>query len=205
MYPDEIEIPMLMVGGWFDHNTQINLEVFESLVNESAIEIKDQHKLLMGPWVHGGTGAANVGSSNQGDLSFPEAAGWNALLGMEFFDHYLRDIDNGWEDRERYTFFQMGEQLWRESSVWPPQGTSIDTWYLQEDLQITTIAPTTTDLHLDWAYDPEDPSPTIGGKTLNLALLQGPYDQAEVELRQDALVFTSPVWKRRFRYKEPYL
>jgi predicted acyl esterase len=40
-------------------------------------------------------------------------------------------------------------------------------------------------------YDPDDPSPTVGGQTLSWSYLHGPTDQAEVLERDDAAVFTT--------------
>jgi hypothetical protein len=39
--------------------------------------------------------------------------------------------------------------------------------------------------------DPKNPSPTIGGQTLSLSLDQGPYDQSELETRNDVIWFES--------------
>jgi predicted acyl esterase len=194
MKPESVEVPMLLVAGWFDHNTEWDMILIDTLANASPTAVKDQHKILIGPWVHGGTGQAAVGTEQQGELSFPEAAGWNHLLETEFFDYHLRGIANGWDERERYIYFQMGDNIWEESEVWPPEEVQYHTLFLFKNGE---ILPYQSDVGLDkssFFYDPEDPSPTIGGKTLNDDLLQGPYDQsAEVESRPDVLLFSTPV------------
>lgn len=194
MKPESVEVPMLLVAGWFDHNTEWDMILIDTLSNASPAAVKDQHKILIGPWVHGGTGQAAVGTEQQGELSFPEAAGRNHLLETEFFDYHLRGIDNGWDERERYIYFQMGENAWGESPIWPPEEVEYQSFYLFKNGE---ILPYQSDIGLDTSsffYDPEDPSPTIGGKTLNDDLLQGPYDQSEeVESRSDVLLFSTPV------------
>ena len=185
LYPEEIEVPMFLVGGWFDHNTDEVLFMLDQLRTNSGASVQDKHKLIMGPWVHGGTGIAFVGSEIQGDLTFPEAAGMNREYGMRFFDYYLRDISNGWDTLSTFQYFQSGDNEWKTSEVWPPAGVANQTYYLQNDLEISNEMPNNPSGSHSFSYDPEDPSPTIGGKTLSLGLTQGPLDQTdEVESRK---------------------
>lgn len=192
MYPEDIAVPMLLVGGWYDHNTYADFLLIDTLATNSPPAVKELHKILVGPWVHGGTGPANLGSLLQGELTYPAAENYNDLLALDFFDHHLRDIDNGWEGNARYLYFQMGENEWRHSDIWPPLGTQPQTLFLHADGSIQLQPASGSTDALSFNYDPSDPSPTIGGKTLSLALDQGPYDQAPlVESRPDALIFTT--------------
>lgn len=194
MYPGNIEIPMFLVGGWFDHNTEDVLIMMDTLRHASAPSVQSQHKMLMGPWVHGGTGPAAVGTEQQGELSFPEATHRNREMGLQFFDFYLRNIDNGWDELAPYHYFQIGPNTWETATNWPPAPPVDTRYYLHSDLSLQSTAPTGSNEVLSFSYDPTDPSPTIGGKTLNLALLQGPYDQGpEVESREDHLIFSTEV------------
>ncbi|MBK7407905.1 MAG: CocE/NonD family hydrolase [Saprospirales bacterium] len=194
MNPELVDVPMLLVAGWFDHNTEWDMVLIDTLSKASPQSVRDKHKILVGPWVHGGTSQSSVGTGQQGELFFPEAAAWNDIKGLEFFDFYMRGVENGWEDQARYIYFQMGDNEWHESQIWPPAGGTSQTYYLHADGTILPEAPDTPNASLSFPYDPEDPSPTIGGKTLNPDLLQGPYDQAEeVESRADVLLFSTPV------------
>ena len=192
LYPDSITVPMLLVGGWYDQN--ISQVLFWSDLLSSKSPVAEQHKTLIGPWVHGGTGLAHVGSSVQGELEYPEAENWNVDFAWEFFDHHMRGIQNSWQLRQRYTYFQMGDDQWNASESWPPQPNSMTTLYLQPNQTISTIPSEESDANLSFVYDPDDPSPTHGGKTLSLTQLQGPFDQSDtVEGRNDNLIFTTSV------------
>ena len=192
MYPDEIEVPMLLIGGWYDINISQTIYLSDTLASSSPAGAS--HKTLIGPWVHGGNGQAVVGSINQGELFYPEAEKANTMAALDFFDFYLRGIENGWPERPRYTYFQMGDNSWETSAGWPPEGGTEMTFYLQENLGLSPALPASTTANLSFLYNPEDPSPTQGGKTLNLSQLQGPYDQSElVESRNDLLSFTTPI------------
>jgi predicted acyl esterase len=195
-YPDSIEVPMFLIGGWYDHNTDNVLFNLDELRSRSAPAVRNEHRALMGPWVHGGTGQANVGSAVQGELNFPQAEDWNDSLALRFFDYHLRNQANGWDTFPVLKYFQMGDNEWQNTSVWPPADAVSHDWYLHEDLSLREAMPG-ADGDLSFNYDPTDPSPTVGGRTLSLGLDQGPYDQApQVESRSDVLVFSTPVLDR---------
>ena len=84
----------------------------------------------------------------------------------------------------------MGQNKWHSSEIWPAETTKNYTLFLNANKDLSQSTPPNESLSYD--YDPEDPSPTIGGKTLTPGIDQGPMDQRfEVENRNDAVVFTS--------------
>ncbi len=187
-YPDSIAVPMLMIDGWYDHGTVSNVDFFKELRQQSPASVRDKHRLLAGPWTHN---AASGSPTNVGQLSYPQAQGWSDSLSLAFFDYHLRNINNGWNTTPFVNYFQMGENIWKNDSAWPPQ-TSTVPLYLHGSLSLNYIAPTLSNDNLGLPYDPHDPSPTIGGATLRTDLQQGPYDQAPiVESRPDVLKFTT--------------
>lgn len=193
-YPDSIRVPTFMIGGWYDHNTEVMLQFFNGIRNSSQLSVRDQHRLLMGPWVHGGHGTAYVGSATQGQLSYPEGAGWSDSLAWNFFDYHLRNISNGWNSTSYIRYFQMGDDAWQQSAVWPPAGVSDYSFYMHTDGSLNTVVPANGTGSLSYNYDPLNPSPTIGGCTLRADLDQGPYDQVpDVESRNDVLIFSTDV------------
>lgn len=190
-YPDSIAVPCFMIGGWYDHNVRLMLEFYNLIKQRSPTDVRATHKLLMGPWAHGGKGNAKVGSSNQGQLNFPNAQNKNDSMSVQFFDYYLRGIGNGWNNNPAITYYQMGDNKWMSSSVWPPQGINSKDLYLHGDGKINDTKGG-IDTVLTYQYDPQDPSPTIGGSTLRNDLDQGPYDQKSiVESRNDVLIFST--------------
>ncbi|MDA3911349.1 MAG: CocE/NonD family hydrolase [Bacteroidales bacterium] len=191
-YPESIDIPMLMICGWFDHDSEFKIQYFQDLLANSPSEIAEQHKLLIGPWAHGGFGQAQVGSEQQGELFFPEAEGYSDEYALAFFDYYLLNAYNGWLSNPTIKLFHMGDMEWRSSEAWPLPNTP-ETLYFQADGSLLNQIPELGDTCSSFLYYPQDPSPTIGGPTLRQDLLQGPYDQSiEVESRDDILIFDTP-------------
>lgn len=195
-YPDSIAVPMLMIGGWYDHNTESLVDFFSALRQQSPVAVRDKHRLLMGPWAHNTTSGS---PANVGQLSYPEAQGWSDSLSLLFFDFHLRNVNNGWNTTPYVNYFQMGENTWRNDSVWPPQ-SSVAKLYMHSNEVLDFSAPTLSNDNIGLVYDPHDPSPTVGGATLRLDLDQGPYNQAPwVEARIDVVKFTSAAFTQDVR------
>jgi predicted acyl esterase len=196
-YPDSIRVPCFMIGGWYDHNVELMMDFYKDVSTMSPVNVRDKHKILMGPWVHGGHGSARVGTDLQGQLSYPNAKDRNDTMALKFFDFYLRNISNGWESNSKYMYYQMGENKWLNSEVWPPASVANTTFYLHKDGELRLEMPTNNQDSLTFSYDPSNPSPTVGGCTLRNDLDQGPYDQKTlVEGRGDILVFSTPVFNK---------
>lgn len=190
-YPDEIAVPTMMIGGWYDHNIQGNINWFNEMDSLAPGPVQGQHRLVVGPWAHGGFGAANVGTATQGELSYPGAAGWSDSLALRFFDDHLRGVANGQANDPKIRYFNMGDDFWTfPASVHAP--TATQTYYLAPQGLLETTAPTAANGSAALVFDPRDPSPTVGGPTLTDSLGQGPYDQAPVvESRSDVLTFST--------------
>ena len=191
-YPDSIRVPCFMIGGWYDHTIEFMLPFFNELRTSSPSAVRNEHRLLMGPWVHGGHGIAQVGSATQGQLSYPNAVNWDDSLALRFFDYHLRNIANNWNTTPYVTYYQMGENVWENSPTWQPSGTTSTDFYFHHNKTMDNTLPTNNSDTLSFNYDPQNPSPTIGGPTLRSDLEQGPYDQRDsVESRNDILIFTT--------------
>ncbi len=201
LYPEQVAVPSFAVGGWFDHNQQASLRWFAGLRASSPAAVRDQHKLLMGPWAHGGFDGNGVDAGSAGELSFPEATGEADRMGRAFFEHHLLGAANGWPTEPFITYHQPGStdgNPWRSTPAWPPADSLRVRWYLQAgsnrtDGIIGTELPE-AETSMAITADPTDPSPTIGGRVLLSGLDQGPRNQApEVEARPDALLFSTAV------------
>ncbi|MCB9186144.1 MAG: CocE/NonD family hydrolase [Flavobacteriales bacterium] len=184
-YPEEMDVPFFMIGGWFDHNVRDMWNIFPAMVQNEPTNV--DHRMLFGPWTHGGHGSAAPGTAQQGDLNFPAAEGWETEKAVAFFAYHLLEQQNGWQNEPRIRYFQMGRDEWLEASEWPPISQTVN-YYLGSSSDIsTTLGASGTS---QYSSDPTDPSPTIGGPTLRADLLQGPYDiSGTVEARSDYALF----------------
>ncbi|MBC8145257.1 MAG: CocE/NonD family hydrolase [bacterium] len=193
-YADEIEIPMLLISGWYDHYPDDIIRAFDDLRTNSAADVRGLHRLIMGPWIHEG-----IGEAQQGALSYPNAAGVPDSIALQFFDHFMRDIDNGYVSRPRVQYFQMGSDEWRSTDSWNTLATNADTadYFLNIGGALTPTAGASGGA--PFTYNPRNPSPTIGGPRLvpfGDSVSVGPQDQRPVQARGDLLIFETSVLQR---------
>ncbi|MFT4644379.1 MAG: putative acyl esterase [Planctomycetota bacterium] len=190
-YPQDIEVPTLILGGWYDINTDDNIRMFEGIASQSTAA--NDLKMLLGPWAHGGSSfAGGFGDPIQGELQYANADYNNRVEALNFFDYHLRNVDNNWDEKGKITYFQMGADEWQTTEVWPPNNAGEVNLFLNESHLLTFEEPISESLSNSYLYNPLDPQPTIGGQ--NLSLDQGPFDQRDsVENRADNLVFFTEV------------
>ena len=187
-FPDLIEIPTLQIGGWYDHNIDRMMQFYKDSRNQAAAAVQDEQWLLVGPWVHGGTGIANVGSSVQGELDYPNAEFVNNEMAWDFLEYYLLDSVNDWQATPRITYYELGTETWKYSDQDDIASPTYEILYLNSANRLTTESGNgSTEL----ISNPNDPSPTIGGATLHPDLDQGPYDQTYLDGRDDIMTFSS--------------
>jgi hypothetical protein len=61
----------------------------------------------------------------------------------EMLDYFARHLKDGPEIREgrRIRYFTYGANAWKETDVWPPKGTRVQTWYFGEERSLVHAQP----------------------------------------------------------------
>ena len=191
---DTLAVPAFHIGGWFDIFLAGTLRNFQGLAKAGNAP----QKLLIGPWAHSSydryLGALEFGPL--GPANFSGAV----LDGNRWLDRHLRG-DEAVDTGPAVRYFVMGANEWRTADAWPPEGSVTERWYLHSEGsanslrgngQISHEKPAGDEPSDVFLYDPARPVPTVGGNTLMTSIRQpGPWDQREVEQRDDVLVYTS--------------
>lgn len=189
----KIKVPLLLMTGWYDHFPSSVIRVYSDVLERSAVTVKDQHKLVIGPWTHTG-----IGLEKQGEFNFPEAMEMPFAKVRQFFGHYLLGEDNNWVASPNITYFQMGENNWKTIDAWTTPGSDPDTLFaaypnglVAERWEIPDIV----EQKQSYVYDPRNPSPTVGGSRFSRLPAQnppGPMDISQkVESRNDCVILTT--------------
>jgi predicted acyl esterase len=192
-YPESINVPMLLITGWYDHNLDSPLIAFYALRDSSDQSVRDKHKILIGPWTHG-----ELGRLDQGELAFPDAVDSVRMPSFRIFDYYLCNINNGYESEPAIRFYTLGADTWKSTDDWFAYGNRSDTLYLQANGLLSDNPPGTANPPDSFPYDPRYPAPSIGGirfNPFNNNVIVGPRDQRDsVEARSDILTYTTAVF-----------
>jgi predicted acyl esterase len=190
-YPQEIDVPMLLMAGWYDHHSYSDgiFCIFNELRSLGGINGREHHKLIIGPWHHN-----HIGESVQGQLEYPNAAGTTETEALNFFDYWLRDIPNGYDNLPYVRYYQMGTNEWLNNETYPLDNVTPTFIYLHPAGILSEANPVDACPSDSFYYDPRNPSPTIGGVEISYLLVHGPYNQRWlVESRDDVVVFSTEV------------
>ncbi len=194
----ESKVPSFHVTGWYD---DVLVGTLENYVNMSTrakdARTRENQRLLIGPWEHRINQKRVLGKLDFG----PEAIIDFHELEVQWFDRWLKGIDNGVKKDARVRLFVMGANKWRSENEWPIARTRYVKYYLRSkgkansllgDGVLSTEAPAGGEPPDRFTYDPHDPVPY--STSPGFSQLGGPDDYQQVEHRQDVLVYTSAVF-----------
>ncbi|HVF52564.1 MAG TPA: CocE/NonD family hydrolase [Actinomycetota bacterium] len=192
---DRIEVPALIMAGWYDLLLASDLEHYASMKTEAATEeARAKTKLVIAPWSHGMflnvVGELDFGIRSSGllmDLKEDLTA-----MQLRWFSQRLSGIDTGIDDEPRVKIFVQGINRWRDEDDWP-LSRAVDTpWFLGAGDALSPAAPGPDEEHDSYVYDPSDPCPTLGGNLLMpRTYVPGPVEQSPILGRSDVLTYTS--------------
>ncbi len=181
LYWDDFpDIPILIVGGWYDSYTRATFQNYEGLASRKNSPVR----VLVGPWTHG---SATIDLSYAGDVEFGPEAALNTFrdLHLAWFDWTLKDKDTGQADAPPVRIFVMGGGdghrstsgrlfhggQWRDENEWPLARTQYTPYYIHAD-GVLSPERSVSNTQTTYRFDPSDPVPSIGGNVSSLSALE---------------------------------
>ena len=161
-----VTAPIHLIGGLYD--------IFLPWQLKDYVALKGAGKnpyLTIGPWVHMSPGL--IRASAQESLIWIKA-------------HLLGDRRDLREAPVRV--FVTGQGAWRDFAEWPPPGAREERWHLAAGGLLAPALPAASEPDR-YRYDPENPTPSVAGPTLNAS--SGTADNRALESRSDVLTYTS--------------
>jgi hypothetical protein len=204
---DRFDVPAIHVNSWLDLTPEQTLYIF-NLMQRNAVSTRarDNQFAILSPTVHCSSEAATertrVGQREFGDARLPYFR-----IYLDWFDHWLKGVENGVTDMPRVRYYVMGLNEWRSAPAWPIPDARPTPYYLTSGGRANTsrgngLLTTTLPEHDrtdTFTYDPANPFPSRGGTiccTGNRDDQPGVFDQSDLESRDDLLVYTTPVLER---------
>ena len=177
------DVPMTMVGGWYDSFTDSMLDVFTRLPSLHQSE----KRIIVGPWPH------PYGKPICGQATFGPAAELDEQsLQLEWFDHWLKGAP--WRTPANpVRYFRIGGAgasvkdaahinpggEWRTAKTWPPAGAVKYRLYLTASRTLDG-KPGASAKPIAYRFDPEHPNPTLGGRSGPACIVNQIVDRADV-------------------------
>ncbi len=195
-----VDAPALHINAWHDYGVNETLLQFEHFRQKCVSAHGREHQyVVISPMSHGT--AENL---SENTISGERAVGDARLdmwgLYLRWYDYLLKGIDNDFvRTTPRIQYYVMGLNRWKQTDVWPPRGTRQMPVYLGSGGRANTRlgdgtlgfeppAPFGHAAPFDrYVYDPASPI-WVGQCSVQF----GSYDQSEVELREDVLVYSTP-------------
>ncbi len=200
---DKFDVPALYVDAWYDYGAGDTFRMVDLVrKNSMSPQSRDNQFLIVSPTTHCRyeTAAEHtiVGDRDLGDARYDFFG-----LYLAWFDHWLKDADNGVEEMPKVQLYVMGKGEWRGENEWPLARTQFTQYYLRSggransrygDGRLSTDRPDAEPPD-SFTYDPRTPVPSVGGPNWGPEIpgfASGAQDQSDVEMRQDVLVYTTP-------------
>ncbi len=200
---DRFDTPMLYVDTWYDFAQADTLMMFNQMrTNAVSQRARDNQFIIISPTRHCSHSAATE-HTVAGERDLGDARKGFVDLYLDWYDYWLKGVDNGVTDMPRVQYYLMGANEWRSADTWPPAGTTSKRLYLHSggransrlgDGTLSDEAPA-QELADRFTYDPGTPVMSLGGQGCcsGMSTGQGGYDQSVNEMRHDVLVYTTDV------------
>ncbi|MEW2128940.1 CocE/NonD family hydrolase [Streptomyces sp. NPDC005435] len=162
-----LRVPTCLIAGWHDAIAGQSFEQYARLRRAGG-----ENALLVGPWTH------HTALQEGWPEVFAESLAWLRA-------HLC-------EDRSALRPTEVRVHLggaWRDVDQWPAKSADVS-WYPFPGAHLTRQAPVDNSPVESFGYDPDDPTPALGGPLLSPGA--GPRDNRPLEARADVLTFTGP-------------
>ncbi|MFP3144679.1 MAG: CocE/NonD family hydrolase [Caldisphaera sp.] len=200
-----IHIPVLHISGWYDDDligTYIN---FSTISNNISLDQKNYQKLIIGPWQHKVNRSQKIGDIDFGNSAIIDLR----KIELDWFDRFLKGINNGIDNDLPVEIFVMGENKWRKEKTFPIENTKYIPYYIHSNGKANSSEGDGTlnikipddEPYDQYIYDPSDPVRCILDP--NDISAEGPFDQSSLERRKDVLVYQTDVLKEEIEVTGP--
>jgi len=193
-YSDQIKVPQVHIGGWFDIFLQGTLDAFFAAQQHSQPDVRKHHKLVIGPWGHRWRYTGKLGEF---PLSAKQLRSPVEIDCKSWLDFHVKGEKNAVSNAATVQYYVMGPfdgsssrgNCWKTTDSWPPPGAVYQRFHLASDKKLSLkeeeAKPETV------LFDSQDLVPTVGGR--NLFMPDGPRDLQALIKRKDVIAYSTDV------------
>ncbi|MDF2943105.1 MAG: putative hydrolase CocE/NonD family protein [Herbinix sp.] len=183
------------VGGWYDIFCEGTICDYQKAV----VNTNKAQRLVIGPWSHNDLYSPLVGEVDFGIYSLKDVDQYDII-------RWFSGIMKNEQVQTGVSIFVMGTNKWINMKDWPPG-------YSKKRMYFSSIKGASSlygDGCLTWEavsepgsdsfiHDKDNPVPSLGGRCLDASTSSagrgGPFNQKQLELREDVLLYTSEALK----------
>jgi len=183
----QLRTPVLLRTGWYDWGINDALATWDLLMTATPEPVRSRCRLFIGPNAHNMPGY-HEGMGEHPELHHPYNATTTFEVLLRWFEAVRTDSVDPWPT---VIYYLMGANQWCAADAWPIPDARAVSLYLSARGVLSTQPPQAPCDPDSYTYDPNNPTPTIGGSIVSYVYPPGSVDVSEVQRRQDVLTYTS--------------
>jgi uncharacterized protein len=187
-----LHAPVLMITGWYDWGINDALATWEMLTREATESVRTRSRLIITPAAH------NTPGYHEGVEYHPELQHNHRLPNhVELLLRWYAAVREGNKaDWPRVIYYMLGANEWRTAPAWPVPEAQPVALYLFAGGALSARSPPAACPPDCYVYDPEQPTPTVGGSIVSSVYPPGSVDVAAVQARADVVSYTTAILTR---------
>jgi len=182
-----LQLPILLNTGWYDWGLDDTLATWSLLRGEPPAAQQSGYRLFIAPSAHNMPGY-HEGMTDHPELHHSHRVASSVELLLRWYAAVRENTLDSWP---RVIFYLMGANEWYCADDWPIPGAQSVALYLGCGGRLSSEVPQDDSAPDQYTYDPQAPTPTVGGSIVSYVYPPGSVDVSEVQNRQDVLVYTS--------------
>lgn len=191
---EKVEGGALHINSWHDYGANETILQFLHFQKNAVSDwARENQYLIMGPLSHCNIESVSNNMKNgERDIGDARFDVWGTY--KKWWDYSLKNEANGFQNTPKIQYFLYGANEWRSANQWPIAGTQPKRIYLTSAGEANTrlgngkLAWGLPKFNLSDSYVYDPANPVIN---LRKGVQSGSFDQSELELRDDILVYTS--------------
>lgn len=189
--PDELcrsfHAPVMLSTGWYDWSLNDALATWELLMRAAPEPMRSRCRMFIAPRAHNMPGY-HEGIAEHPELLHAHGVTTNFELLLRWYAAVRENQIDSWP---RVIYYLMGANEWHVADAWPVPEANAVPIYLGPEGTLTTHAPDDASDPDVYIYNPEDPTPTVGGSIVSYEYPPGSVDVSDVQRRPDVLTYTT--------------
>jgi uncharacterized protein len=180
--------PILLRTGWYDWGLNDTLATWTLLIRAARDPVRSRCRLVIAPSAHNAPGYHEAMAEHP-ELQHAHGVTTHLDLLLRWYETVRTDTFDNWP---AVIYYLMGANEWRAADAWPIPNTRSVRLHLAPKGRLTLDPPRQSHKNPDrYTYNPDDPTPTVGGSIVSYVYPPGSVDVSHVQDRPDVLTYTT--------------
>ncbi len=179
--------PVMLRTGWYDWGVNDTLATWELLMRAAPEPMRSRCRLFIAPSAHNMPGY-HEGVSTHAELQHAHGVVNGVERLLHWYEAVRTDTVDAWPP---VVYYLMGANEWQAADAWPIPEARTVAFYLGADGRLGTEEPRRPVPPDGYTYDPDSPTPTVGGSIVSFVYTPGSVDVSDVQQRTDVLTYTT--------------